>query len=46
MQNMTAFFVAVLEAVASFMASEPIIYLFGLILLLFVVKAFKMIISR
>lgn len=45
MQAMTGFFSAMLGIVADFLASEPIIYLFGCILLLFVVKAIMMIIN-
>lgn len=41
MENMTVFFTAMLEAVAAFLASEPIIYLFGLVCLTFVVKIVK-----
>lgn len=45
MENMTAFFVEMLEAIASFLGSEPIIYIFGLVCLVIVVKVFKDIIS-
>lgn len=41
MENMTEFFVAMLEAVASFLGSEPVIYIFGLVCLVIVVKVFK-----
>lgn len=41
MEDMTAFFTAMLESVAAFLASEPIIYLFGLFCLAFVVKIVK-----
>lgn len=45
MENMTAFFVEILNAVASFLGAEPIIYLFGLICLVLVVKVVKDIIT-
>ena len=45
MENMSAFFVTLLQAVASFFAAEPIIYLFGVVVLLFIIKAFKMIVT-
>ena len=45
MGNMTAFFVEILNAVASFLGSEPIIYLFGLAFLVLVVKVVKDIIT-
>lgn len=45
MQNMTAFFVEMLNAVAVFLSSEPIIYLFGLICLTILVKVVKDIIK-
>lgn len=45
MENMTAFFVEMLNAVADFLGSEPIIYIFGLVCLVIVVKVFKDIIS-
>ena len=41
MANMTAWLTYVLGAVASFLGSEPIIYLFGLIILCFVVKVLR-----
>ena len=43
MESMIAFSVAMLEALASFLGSEPIIYLFGLICFVFVAKAVKII---
>ena len=45
MQDMTAFFVEMLDAVATFLSSEPIIYLFGLICLILVVRVVKDIIK-
>lgn len=45
MENMTTFFIEMLEAVASFLGSDPIIYIFGLVCLVIVIKAFKDIIS-
>ena len=45
MDNMSSFFVAILNAVADFLGSNPIIYVFGLVLLVLVVKVFKDIIS-
>lgn len=45
MENMTAFFVEMLNAVADFLGSEPIIYIFGLVCLVIIVKVFKDIIS-
>lgn len=41
MEDMILFSTGMLDAVATFLASEPIIYLFGLVCLCFVVKAFK-----
>lgn len=41
MDNMIAFSVAFLDALASFLASEPIFYLWCLILALFIVRIFK-----
>ena len=41
MANMIAFCDAVLHLAADFLASEPIIYLFGLILLCFIAKTVK-----
>lgn len=43
--SMMAYSVGMLDAVAVFLSSEPIIYLFGLICLAVVVKAVKNIIS-
>lgn len=45
MENMTSFFVEMLNAIANFLGSEPIIYIFGLVCLTIVVKVFKDIIS-
>ena len=45
MENMTEFFVEMLHAVATFLGTEPIIYLFGLDCLVLVVKVVKDIIS-
>ena len=41
MENMTVFFVDMLQAVATFLGSEPIIYIFGLVCLVIVVKVVK-----
>ena len=45
MEAMIAYSTAMLEAIAVFLASEPIIYLFGLICLAALVKVVKDIIS-
>ena len=45
MENMTAFFVEMLGAISTFLGSEPIIYIFGLVCLVIVAKVFKDIIS-
>lgn len=45
MENMTAFFTAMLHSIADFLGSEPVIYIFGLMCLCIVVKVFKDIIS-
>lgn len=45
MENMTAFFTAMLQAVAQFLGTKPIIYIFGLFCLAFVVKIVKDMIS-
>ena len=45
MQPMIDFTVAFLEALASFLAMEPIIYLFTLFLTLFVFRAVKILIT-
>lgn len=45
MDTMTSFFSYMLQSLASFLGTEPIIYLFGLICLTFVVKVVKDIIS-
>lgn len=41
MESMIAFSVAMLEAVATFLGSEPIIYLFGMIVFCFLCKGIK-----
>lgn len=41
MTNMAAFFSEILQAVAVFLGSEPVIYLFGLVCLAFVCKIIK-----
>lgn len=41
MENMAAFFQEMLHSVAVFLGTEPIIYLFGLVCLCFVVKVVK-----
>lgn len=43
MTDMVAFSVAMLQAVADFLATPPVFYLFGLICLCFVMKAIKII---
>lgn len=45
MEAMIAYSTSMLQAVATFLGSEPIIYLFGLICLAVVVKAVKNILS-
>lgn len=45
MQSVIDFSVALLGAVADFLASTPVIYFVGMFLLLFVIKAFKILIS-
>ena len=45
MENMSSFFETILNAVADFLGSDPVIYVFGLVLLVLVVKVFKDIIS-
>lgn len=45
MDAMMVYSVGMLETVAVFLGSEPIIYLFGLICLVLVIKAVKNIIS-
>ena len=45
MEAMITFSSGMLDAVARFLGSEPIIYLFGLVCLCFVVKVFKDIIT-
>ena len=41
MENMIDFSIAMLESVAAFLGSEPIIYIFGLVCFVIIVKAFK-----
>ncbi len=41
MDNMTGFFSAFLTLVADFLAREPIIYLFGLLCLCYIVKVLR-----
>lgn len=45
MEAMIAYSVGMLEAIATFLGSEPIIYLFGLVCLAVVVKVVKDIIK-
>lgn len=45
MEAMMAYSTGMLEAIATFLGSEPIIYLFGLVCLVVVVKAVKDIIK-
>lgn len=45
MDAMIAYSTGMLDAIAVFLGSEPIIYLFGLVCLTFVVKAVKNIIN-
>lgn len=45
MENMSSFFREMLIAIAEFLGSDPVIYIFGLVCLVLVVKAFKDIIS-
>lgn len=45
MQDMITFTSAILDNLASFLGTEPVIYLFGMFLLLFVVKAFRVLIA-
>lgn len=45
MENMTTFFTEMLRAVAQFLGSDPIIYIFGLVCLCICVKVFKDIIN-
>ena len=46
MQYMIDFSTAMLTALADFLKSEPIIYLFGMILFTFVVKIFMILCGR
>jgi len=43
--NMTTFFATMLSLVADFLAADPIIYLFGLVCLILICKAVKIIVS-
>lgn len=45
MENMSTFFKEMLGAIADFLGSEPVIYIFGLVCLCMIVKVFKDIIS-
>lgn len=45
MTPMIDYSVAMLQAVADFLAAEPIIYLFGLVLFCFICKAIKSLFS-
>lgn len=45
MEAMIAYSTGMLDAIATFLGSEPIIYLFGLVCLAFVVKVVKDIIK-
>lgn len=45
MENMTTFFAEMLNAIAAFLGSDPVIYIFGLVCLCIVVKVFKEIIT-
>lgn len=46
MTELIAFSVALLQAVASFLGSEPVFYLFGLVLFCFLCKGIRCLISR
>lgn len=45
MQDMILFSVSLLDALAGFLSRPPMIYFVGMFLLLFVVKAFKILIT-
>lgn len=45
MDTMSTFFRSMLEAIADFLGSEPVIYIFGLVCLCIIVKVFKDIIT-
>ncbi len=45
MENMTTFFREMLGALADFLGSDPVIYIFGLVCLCLVCKVFKIIIN-
>lgn len=46
MTPMIDFFTALLSAVADFLAAEPIIYLFGVVIFCFLCKGIKSLLSR
>lgn len=46
MNTMIDFSVALLDVVAEFLGTEPIIYLFGMVLLCLLCKSIKILISR
>lgn len=46
MTPMIDFSVAMLTALSDFLLSEPVFYLFGLVCFLFIVKAFKILVSK
>lgn len=46
MSDMVAFSNAMLTALATFLETPPVFYLFGLICFCFIVKAFKILIER
>ena len=46
MQNMIDFSIAILNAVATFLETPPVFYLFGLILFCFVAKFIKILVER
>lgn len=45
MENMSEFFVAMLNAIADFLGSDPVVYVFGLVCLCIIVKIIKNIIT-
>lgn len=45
MDNMSEFFSVMLHLISDFLASDPIIYVFGLVLLLMVVEIFRRLMS-
>ncbi len=42
MANMTDFIAVMLQLVADFFAAEPIIYLFGILCLIMIIKVFRL----